>query len=118
MNYVSDQKERFIWVDASYNTNNAHSLSDLVVEPDSGETRASQMQMKMAGLSAVQARSAHHVSASNIVEVTTVALRGDIIYTVGMRTNDINAMWDEAEYKRIILGFKLLPLPREQCSNG
>lgn len=118
MNDVLGRKERLIWVDASYNASDAHSLSDLVAERDGRPTKSTQTQMKMAGLSAVRVRSEHGAGTSNVVEVTTVALRGDIIYTVGMRTNGTDAVADEAEYDRVLHGFKLLPLPQGRCSNG
>jgi len=114
MEYALDRKGRFVWVDASYNSSDSHSLSDLVHAGDIGE----KIPTTMAGLSAVQVRSASGVGASRVVEVATVALRAGIIYTVALRTNGIDATGDEAVYRRIILGFKLLPLPRGQCSNG
>lgn len=117
-NYVLDRNDRFIWVDASYNASDADSLPDLVAEQDRVSRKQSLTQTKMAGLSAVQTRSAHGVGATNVVEVTTLALRANIIYTIGMRTNRADAVADEAEYSRVIHSFNLLPLPRGHCSNG
>jgi hypothetical protein len=76
------------------------------------------MAARMAGLSAVQIRAEHGSGATKTVTVETIALRAGIIYTIGMQTKGIAAVQDEAEYRRIILGLKLLPLPRGQCSNG
>jgi hypothetical protein len=118
MNYVSNQKGRFIWVDASYNTSDADSLAGLVAERDSGLTKHSLTQTKVAGLPAVRIKSSDRVGASNGVEVTTVALRRGIIYTIGLRTNGTDADADEAAYTRIVHGLKLLTLPRGQCTNG
>jgi hypothetical protein len=70
----------------------------------------------LAGLPAIRVTSANRVSA--VVEVTTIALREGIIYTVGIQTSGAHRAEDEAEYDRIIHGFGLLPLPRGRCTNG
>ena len=117
-NDVLGRKGRSLWADASYDTSGTHSLSDVVAEQDSGPTRRSQTQVKMAGLSAIRVESEHGAGASKVVEVMTVALRDDIVYTVGMRTSGGYVMADESEYNRIVQGFKLLPLPGDSAATG
>src|SRR5271170_1290310 len=84
--YVLDKNERFIWVDASYNTNDAQSLADIAHEEEGDQAKiVVRTATEIAGLPAIRFKMEDASRNGKVfVEVETVALRAGIIYTIGM----------------------------------
>jgi len=116
---TADLKDRFIWVDASYNVTEAQSLAGLIDDKEKeGSKTLARTKTKIGGVPAIEITTEYKSEVRAVTEMETVALRAGIVYTIGMRTSRTNLTSDETEYRRIIQGFRLLKLPRGQCSNG
>jgi len=53
-----------------------------------------------------------------VVEEGVVAVRSGIVYTVTLHTTRQHLSVDEKQFKKILSDFRLLKLPRGECSNG
>jgi len=114
---ASTDEARFVWVDASYNVTGSSSLSRIVSEHvhtvDSQGTSSHVLERKasrLAGLTAIEFKSEYMASNRSVVEEQIIALRSGIVYTVGLQTTKEDSSTDEEEFKRIQIGFRLLPL--------
>lgn len=126
--YVSGRESRLVWVDASYDVWDDHpSLAGAVRQgigismEDEAKHKPKLVErepMRLAGIPAVSFKVVYISSnGSKGVEEQTVALRSDIVYTVGLSTTESNLSADEARMKKILAGFKLLKLPQGECIN-
>jgi hypothetical protein len=120
-----DSQERYVWVDASYDVIDDQSLAGAVFhyEQISEEVRGKpgvvkNTPMKLAGLRAVLSRVEYTTPKGIVVEETIIAVRSGIVYTIGLRTLLEDAVTDEVQFQKIVNGFRLLKLPRGECSNG
>jgi hypothetical protein len=121
----ANEEERYVWVDASYDVLDDQSLSGAVssneqvmknVRGKPGTVK--QLRTELAGLSATLSKVEYTTSKGTAAEETIIAVRSGIVYTIGLRTNLKDRSTDEEQFKRIISGFKLLNLPKGECSNG
>ncbi len=122
---ASIDDSRFVWVDAHYNVTDYETLSDIAkYEIDltaEGKQRfrvVRRSSAKLAGLPAVQFMLEYDAGGIRILEEQVIALRGNIVYTLGLRTLQANRDSDEKKFSKIRAGFRLLKLPRGPCSNG
>jgi hypothetical protein len=123
--YVSNQGDRFTWVDASYNVTDYHTLASVadyevhIMDQERGRSRIiGRASTRLAGLRALRFKVEYQSSKGNITEEQIIALRSDIVYTVGLRTLHQFRSSDEQIFQQIADGFRLLPLPQGECSNG
>jgi hypothetical protein len=123
--YVSNQGDRFAWVDASYNVTNYHTLASVadyevhVMDQERGRSRIiGRASTRLAGLRALRFKVEYQSSRGKVTEEQIIALRSDIVYTVGLRTLQQFHLPDEQIFQQIADGFRLQPLPQGVCSNG
>jgi hypothetical protein len=110
-------EERFVWVDASYNTSEYQTLSSIASRQAhlmDSERGASHVVMrkftKLAGLTAILFRTEYSSPKGAVVEEQIIASRSGIIYTIGLQTTKGKLAIDEEPLRRIQSGFKLLTL--------
>jgi len=122
---ASTDDSRFIWVVANYNATDYETLSDIAkAELDvtgkgkQGFRVVTRDSTKLAGLPALQFMLEYDAGGSHILEEQVIALRKDIVYTLGLRTLQADHETDEEEFAKIRVGFRLFKLPRGPCSNG
>jgi hypothetical protein len=72
---------------------------------------------KLAGLHAILSTVEYPSPKGTVVEETILAVRSGIVYTIGLRTNLKNNFTDKEEFFQIVNSFRLLKLPRGECSN-
>jgi hypothetical protein len=123
--YVSNQGDHFAWVDASYNVTDYHTLASVadyevhVMDQERGRSRiVGRSSTRLAGLRALRFKVEYQSSKGKITEEQIIALRSDIVYTVGLRTLRQFRLSDEQVFQQIADGFRLLPLAQGKCSNG
>jgi hypothetical protein len=121
---ASTDDNRFVWVDAHYNATDYKTLSDIAKDEidltGEGKQRfrvVRRSSAKLAGLSALQFMVEYDAGGSRLLEEQVIALRSDIVYTLGLRTLQANHNSDEEQFSKIRAGFRLLKLPRGPCSN-
>jgi hypothetical protein len=114
---ASDEEERFVWVNASYDVIDDQSLVGAAREniKSSDERRGGPGQAKrrhatLAGLPAIWIRMEHKTPKGLVVEESVVAVRLGIVYTVGLTTLQQDLSHDEKQFKEILDGFHLLKL--------
>jgi hypothetical protein len=117
--YSLGEKKRYVFVDATYDA------TDTAESSSSGEKRRvarsslkDGYSAKLAGLPAVASLRIESTPQGKSIDESTVALRSGIVYTVGLRTEEIYRNEDELQYRRILAGFHWLRLPKGECSNG
>jgi hypothetical protein len=122
---ASIDEDRFVWVDASYNTLDDQSLEAAVSDEEQlteeriGKSRIVERKPTMlAGLRAVLSKVEYTTPNGTVVEETIIAVRSGIVYKVGLRTLPGDFPTDEVQFQKIVNGFKLLKLPNGECSNG
>ncbi len=114
---ASTDETRFVWVDASYNATDYSSLSRIAsehirtVDGQWPKARVVKGLTRLGGLTAIEFKTEHpSPKGAVVVEEQAIALRSGIVYTVGLRTAKPNRSSDEAEFRKIENGFKLLAL--------
>jgi hypothetical protein len=122
---TTDKEERFVWVDASYDVIDDQSLAGAVSDEEQtmenvrGKSRiVERKSTKLAGLQAILSRVEYPSPSGTVVEETIIAVRSGIKYTIGLRTILEDRSIDEEQFQKVINGFRMLKLPRGQCSNG
>jgi hypothetical protein len=125
---LEDEKERYVWIDASYDViddiddqsvASAVSHEEQIMEEVRGKPNTvKQIHTKIASLPAILSRVEYSTPKGTVVEETIIAVRSGIVYTIGLRTNLKDATTDEEQFQRIVNGFRLLKLPKGECSNG
>ena len=122
---LEDEEERYVWVDSSYDVIDDQSLggavstNEQIMEEVRGKPNTvKEIQTKLASLSAILTRVEYSTPKGTAVEETIIAVRSGIVYTIGLRTNLKDAGTDEEQFQRIVSGFRLLKLPKGECSNG
>jgi hypothetical protein len=122
---ASIDEERFVWVDASYNTLDDQSLEAAVsdeehlTEERTGTSRIVERKpTKLAGLRAILFKVEYSTPKGTVLEETIIAVRSGVVYKVGMRTILEALPTDEVQFQKITNGFRLLKLPKGECSNG
>ncbi len=122
--YALDEKKRFVWVDASYNSLDDQSLTGAADESQKIETangalrHSNRVSTKLAGLPATEDAFEDSTPKGESFEESIVALRSGIVYTGGLHTTKAYKTEDEKQFRRIRDGFRLLKLPKGECSNG
>jgi len=114
---ASANEERFVWVDASYNTSEYQTLSRVASEQvhlmdyERGASHVVERKFtKLAGLTAILFRIEYSSPKGTVVEEQIIASRSGIIYTLGLQTTKVKLAIDEEQFRRIQSGFKLLTL--------
>jgi hypothetical protein len=122
---ASADEERFVWVDASYDTSDDQSLPAAISEDEqitkkaSGQSHTdSRKPARLAGLLAIQSTVESMTAKGAAVDERVVAVRSGIVYTISLHTTQQYQSVDEKQFKKILSGFRLLKLPRGECSNG
>jgi len=122
---ATDNEERYVWVDASYDVIDDQSLAgavsheeQLMEEVRGKPNTVKQVRTKLASVPAILIRVEYSTLKGTVVEETIVAVRSGIVYTIGLRTNLNEVSTDEEQFRQIVNGFKLLKLPKGECSNG
>ncbi len=123
---ATDSEARFLWVDASYDSwDDSPSLARAVAS----EIRFSEENIRSAKLIARRPTTLAGLKASffeisylssvhaDAVDEETIALRSDIVYTVGLRTDKLHQAADVSQMKRIAAGFRLTKFPVGECAN-
>ncbi len=120
--YLGDRNERFVWVDASYNTGDSQKLSDVVgssLKDEGGPGKIlKRIPIMLAGIPAIRVKMEHASGKSRFLQEETIAVRSGIVYTIGLRTSHSHSNLDERTYDQILEGFQFQKLPRGECSNG
>jgi len=121
---ASFDEPRFVWLDASYNASDYQALADVanyeldLTKQDKRAFRVVERGLaRLAGLPAVRFTVEYQAREGVVVEEQIVALRSGIVYTIGLRTVGADRSLDEQRFQTIRNGFRLLNLPRGQCSN-
>ena len=73
---------------------------------------------KLAGLRAILSKVEYTTPKGTVIEETIIAVRSGIVYTIGLRTLQEDRPIDEVQFHKIVNGFRLLKLPKGECSNG
>lgn len=121
-NVGSDNTRDYLYVGAEYNVYDSPDDRDRAGTPAKYIRlflRASEphtIQWSTATFGGLRAARAKTVSGDRIEE-WTVAFRGGIIYEFHLRTATAYYRKDRAVVDRLTRGFKLLPLPKGECSN-
>ncbi len=129
ISYTSDGDPRFIWVDASYNSSDDKSLAgnanrslafayDEIGKAKSAPRSSKPSTTELAGLPAIHSGVEYLSTNGSVLVETIVALRSGIIYTIGLRTLQKNQVFDEQQFLQVANEFRLLKLPKGECSNG
>ena len=117
-----ETETRFVWVDASYTDD--LSLKDAAdnlqqIEKANDVSRHSnRVFLSLAGLPAIEDKLEGSSPKDEPIKESIVALRSEIVYTIGLRTTKAYKAVDEKQFRRIRDGFRLLKLPKGGCSNG
>jgi hypothetical protein len=123
---ATDSEPRFLWVDASYDSwDDSPSLAQAVAGEirfsEEGERNSKLIESRPAVLAGLKARlfKIAYTRSGDLqaIDEETVALRSDIVYTVGLRTDKAHQAADESQMKRIVAGFRLTRLPIGECTN-
>jgi len=125
-NYLSATKEtQFIWVDAHYDALDDQSLRSAVSSQEEVQAaggskvrKTRRERTRLAGLQAIWSKAEFPTEGGKVVEEAVTAVRSGIVYTIGLRTNLIDQSVDEEQFRKVLLGFRLLKLPRGECRNG
>jgi len=121
-----DHEDRYVWVDAHYNVVDDDSLTAVArtelrnLNKSEGKGKAHfirRIRTRLSGVSAIEAETEFHSSGRTIVTVNVVTLRSGIVYTAGLRTMREYRDEDQNEFRAILSGFKMIPLPHGECSN-
>jgi len=126
---ATDKALRFIWVDASYDASDDQSLAgnanqslafvhNEINNEQSVFHNHKPSRTTLAGLPAIHSRVEHLSPTGNLIVETIVASRSGIIYTIGLKTLQQNRIFDEQQFQQIVNEFRLLKLPKGECSNG
>ena len=122
---ASFNEERFVWMDAQYNTLDDQSLEAVVTDEEQlteeriGMSRIVERKpTKLAGLRAILSKVEYATPKGTVVEEKIIAVRSGIVYKVGLRTLPGDFPTDELQFQKIVNGFKLFKLPKGECSNG
>ncbi len=114
-----------MWVDASYGTSDDQSLVGAASEEDQITTEASghsrvveRKSTKLAGLQAIRSTAEYASPKGAVIDEAVIAVRSGIRYTISLHTTQRDRSVDEEQFKKILNGFRLLKLPRGECSNG
>jgi hypothetical protein len=114
---ASANEERFVWVDASYNTSEYQTLSSVsservhLMDDERGAPHFVEHKFtRLAGLTAILFRIEYSSPKGTVVEEQIIALRSGIIYTIGLKTTKVKLAIDKEQFRRIQSGFKLLTL--------
>jgi hypothetical protein len=116
-----ETEERYIWVDASYNSTDHRTLrriaQDQLQIPVWDKSGSHRIAVKLGGLPAIQSWIEISSVKGEVFEEQIITLRSGIIYTIGLKTLSANRSQDAVLFQRIVDGFRLLSLPQGECSN-
>ena len=122
---VSANGDRIIWVDASYDTSDDQSLTGAISEWEHNSTEVTgpsgtdeRTPTTLAGLKAIKSTVEYQPPKGGVIEEAVVAARSGIIYTIALNTTPRYRSVDEAQFRKILNGFRLLKLPSGECTNG
>jgi hypothetical protein len=122
---ASADDQRFVSVDASYDMWEDKSLAGAVSEKEHDAKDAGGLPRnivhkatKLAGLRAIRSTVESTTAKGTVVDVRVGAERSGIVYTISLHTSQQYLSVDDAQFKRILSGFRLLKLPLGECSNG
>jgi hypothetical protein len=112
-NATSDD-ERFIWVNAGYNSLELKSLSevvdyysDLIIgRHKKGFKRVAREPVRLDGRAAIRIRVEYDGPSGKVIEEETIILRSGIIYEAGLVTTPKDYASDRARYSQVLAGFR------------
>jgi hypothetical protein len=114
---ASNEEERYVWVDASYDVIDDQSLEGAAEEDVklSGKrlgklALVAQRRTRLAGLPARWNRVEHASAKGVVVDESVIAVRLGIVYTIGLTTLQQNASQDENQFRKILDDFHFLKL--------
>jgi hypothetical protein len=116
--YSLDERTRFISVDASYDVSEPPVSQVLRLRAQvqrSGSGKATYP--TLAGLPATDSSKIGTSPQGETFDESIVAVRAGIVYTIQLHTRNEFKVTDEKMFRRIVEGFKLLKLPKGECSN-
>ena len=119
-----ETEKRYVWVDAHYDSLDDQSLTGAADASQKTETvnsalhHSNRVSTKLAELSAIEDTLEDSTPKGESFEELIVAVRSGIVYTIGLRTLKAYKAIDEKEFRQIRDGFRLLRLPKGECSNG
>ena len=124
VNAAADTRNRFVWVDAHYNVSDYRSLGSVAKDEldiaSQGKTAFRVVQRKATTLDGLRAMAftveyeGHH---GRVVEQGVIALRSGIVYTVAVQSHPDSIAADRVQFEQVLRGFRLLPIPKGECSN-
>jgi len=121
---VSHLPDRSIWIDAHYNVSDNRSLSGVakyeLALGDKARAASHVTSFKgtsLAGLRAIAYTVEYEGRNGRMVEQGVLALRSGVVYTIAVRSPTDTIAADREEFDRVRTGFKVLPIPKGQCSN-
>jgi hypothetical protein len=113
--YVSwETMDRWIGVDASYDAAEPP-VADQFAKKSIQQARPGTF-TRWEGLPALRSRRIGDKGKS--IDESIVAVRHGIVYQMDLHTTAADRKADELQFERLLRGFRLLPLPLGQCSNG
>jgi hypothetical protein len=122
---TTNDEDRFVWVDATYNTSEEDPSAgpNLEEAQDIDQTKntsriVEKKRVMLAGLPATFTRVERVTPQGTVIEEGVRALRSGIIYTISLETLQADFVNDDGEFRKIWDGFRLLRLPHGECSNG
>jgi hypothetical protein len=119
-----ETEKRYVWVDAHYDSLDDQSLIGAADTLQKTETANSvlrhnnRVSTKLAGLPAIEDTFEDSTPKGEPIEESIVAVRSGIVYTIGLQTLKAYKAADEKQFRQIRDGFRLLRLPKGECSNG
>jgi hypothetical protein len=109
---VSTSAERFIWVNAEYNSFDLTSLtsagnwaSQLMAEEKTGFKETARQRVRLNNRPAIRIEGEYDGPQGRVVEEQIIALRAGILYEVGLTTRANNYIADKKDFEKILLGF-------------
>jgi hypothetical protein len=111
--YTSSKYERFIWVNAEYNSLEFNSLAEAadrlakyMGEDKKGFRQVAKEPVRLNGTPAVRIQAEYVGPKGKVIEEEVLTLRAGILYEIGLKTTDQNYVTDHERYRRILAGFR------------
>jgi hypothetical protein len=110
---VSTERERFIWVNAEYDMSDSTSVEHTIAYyarfaglDELARTVVENRAAKLRTRPGAHIRVEYDSPSGKAVEEQVIAVRRNIVYTIGMRTNRHHYEQDRQELERVIAGFR------------
>jgi hypothetical protein len=121
---ASVNEQRFLWVNAEYNSSESHSLRGVgdyqfsLASRDKADVQVLERKSTtLGGLAAIMFEFKYGSANSHATEEEVIALRSGVVYEIGLRTRQADYDRDNQSFEQIQSGFKLLSLPQGECRN-